>query len=257
MLLALLATCGPQPANADEPLIVFAAASLSEAFRELGADFERREHMPVRFNFAGSQQLAAQIEQGGLADVFASADLRWMRDIETRGLAHGTPQPFAGNTLVVLIPKSNPARINSPLDLARNGLRLVLAAANVPAGAYSREALEKLEREPGYPSDFARRVLANVVSHEDNVRGVVGKVQLGEADAGMCYRSDVSRFVARQVRAITLPATSNVLAIYPIVVLRDAPHADEARRFVAHVMSPAGQRILARHGFLPRAPRTR
>ncbi len=257
MLLVLLATLGSPRAIADEPLIVFAAASLAEAFRELGADFERREHIPVRFNFAGSQQLAAQIEQGGLADVFASADLRWMRDIETRGLAHGTPQPFAGNTLVVLIPKSNPARINTPRDLARPGVRLVLAAANVPAGAYSREALQKLEREPGYPSDFAHRVIANVVSHEDNVRGVVGKVQLGEADAGMCYRSDVSRFVSRQVRAIALPATSNVLASYPIVALRDAPHADEARRFVALVLSPAGQRILSRHGFLPPYPRTR
>ena len=189
--------------------------------------------------------------------MFASADLGWMRDIETRGLAHGAAQAFAGNMLVVLIPKSNPARINTPRDLSRPGVRLVLAAANVPAGAYSRDALQKLEREPGYPPDFARRVIANVVSHEDNVRGVVGKVQLGEADAGMCYRSDVSRSVSRQVRAITLPAASNVVASYPIVVLRDAPHADEARRFVALVLSPAGQRILSRHGFLPPESSTR
>jgi len=111
--------------------------------------------------------------------------------------------------------------------------------------------LRRLAGEPGYPPDFARRVLANVVSHEDNVRGVVGKVQLGEADAGMCYRSDVSRTVARHVRTIAIPGAANVRASYPIAVLRDARHAEAARRFVALVMSADGQLILARHGFLP------
>ena len=252
-LLMLLATGAPppSPADANEPLTVFAAASLSEAFRELGEEFQRREGLAVRFNFAGSQQLVTQLEQGAGADVFASADLRWMRAIETRGLAQGKAQPFAGNVLVVLVPNSNPARIHAPLDLARAGVRLVLAAENVPAGAYSREALRRLAGEPGYPPDFARRVLANVVSHEDNVRGVVGKVQLGEADAGMCYRSDVSRVVAKHVRTIEIPGAANVRASYPIAILRDARHAEAARRFVALVMSADGQLILARHGFLP------
>jgi len=243
--------------TADEhaTLTVFAAASLSEPFGELGRMLESaRPGLKVRFNFAGSQQLASQIEQGAAADLFASADERWMHYLADRGRLEGEPRVFARNGLVVIVPRSNPGRIASLVDLARHGIKVVLGAPAVPVGAYSREALRRLAAEPSYPSGYAARVMANVVSEEENVKSVVGKVQLGEADAGLVYRSDVSRAVARYVRVLEIPEAANVLAEYPIAVLRGAAHADAARAFVALVRSPEGQRILARHGLIPVSP---
>src|SRR5207247_7756162 len=135
-----------------------------------------------RLNLAGSQQLAAQIEQGARADLFASADARWMAYLATRDLLDGAPRVFARNRLVVIVPRTNPARIGRLQDLARRGVKLVLGAPAVPVGQYSREALRNLSRIDGFGADYARRVLANLVSEEENVKSVVGKVQLGEAD---------------------------------------------------------------------------
>ena len=162
------------------------------------AEASRRSHpgLTVRFNFAGSQQLALQIEQGAPADVFASADQRWMSYATEKGLVDGRRQVFARNRLVAIVPRTNPARIGSLQDLARRGIKLVLAAEAVPAGKYSREALQNLAGAPGFPPEYDRRVLANVVSQEENVKAVVAKVQLGEADAGLVYRSDVTPAVA-------------------------------------------------------------
>lgn len=233
-------------------LVVFAAASLTDAFQELGRAFEHRHPgVTVQFNFAGSQQLAAQLDQGAGADVFASADERWMAHAQTGGLVAGAPAVFARNRLVVVVPAANPGRIDRLADLARPGLKLVVAAAAVPAGRYTRQALERIAAVPGASSDYERRVLANVVSEEENVKAVVAKVQLGEADAGIVYRSDVTAAVATRVRVLEIPDAQNVIASYPIAVLAGAGRPALAREFTALVASPAGQDVLRRHGLLP------
>jgi molybdate transport system substrate-binding protein len=255
-LIPWLVAARPAPVPAAESgeatLTVFAAASLSEAFTELGHELERqRPGLTVRFNFAGSQQLAAQIEQGARADVFASADERWMSYLGDRHLLTGEPTEFARNLLVVIVPRANPARIGRPRDLARGGVKLILAADAVPVGRYSRTVLRNLARDPAYGPDYPRRVIANVVSEEENVRSVVGKVQLGEGDAGMVYRSDVTPPVARRVRVIEIPEAANVLASYPMALVRDAPSPSAARAFMDLVLSSAGQQTLARRGLIP------
>jgi molybdate transport system substrate-binding protein len=236
-------------------LQVFAAASLAEAFSEIGHRLEReRPGLTVRLNLAGSQQLAAQIEQGATADVFASADERWMAYARERGLMSGEPEIFARNRLVVIIPRTNPARIRRIQDLARGGIKLVLGADAVPVGRYARVVLRNLARDPAFGSDFATLALRNVVSEEENVKSVVGKVQLGEADAGLVYRSDVTGTVARYLQALEIPADANVVAAYPIAIVRDAREPALARAFVDLVLSREGQAILERRGFVPLMP---
>jgi molybdate transport system substrate-binding protein len=234
---------------------VFAAASLSDAFLELGRRFEARHPgTAVRLNFAGSQQLATQIEHGASADVFASADQRWMEYLGERSLVSGGTTVFARNRLVVIIPRTNPARIGRLQDLARRGVKVILAAEAVPAGKYSRQMLHNLSRTVGFAADFARRVQSNVVSEEENVRSVVGKIQLGEADAGVVYRSDVSPSAARHVRALAIPDSANVLATYPIARVRDAKEPGAAGEFIGLVLSPEGQRVLEQNGLIPVLP---
>jgi molybdate transport system substrate-binding protein len=255
--IALAAVGLPLPAAArvdpaPSVLTVYAAASLTEAFRELGRTFERRQPgLAVRFNFAGSQQLAVQLEQGAPADVLAAADQRWMEYAGEKGLVEGEARVFARNRLVVIVPRANPARIGRLQDLARRGTKLVLAAEAVPAGRYSREAIAKLASAPGFPPAYERDVLANVVSQEENVRSVVAKVQLGEADAGLVYRSDVTPAVSGHVRLLGVPDAYNVIASYPIAVLKTARNPEAARRFLALVTSADGQRVLQQHGLLP------
>ncbi len=205
----------------------------------------------VVFNFAGSQQLALQLEQGAPADIFASADERWMRYAREKALVEGEPHPFVRNRLVVIVPKTNPARIRDLPDLARRGTKVVLAAGAVPVGGYSREALHNLASAPGYPAEYDARVVANVVSQEDNVKAVVSKVQLGEADAGIVYRSDLTPAVIRYVRVIDIPDRYNVIASYPIARVKGANNPEAAQAFIALVLSDEGQAVLRRHGFLP------
>ena len=257
VLLAVLSAgkVSAQETGVAEPeLMVFAAASLTGAFQELGAIFEQAHPgTRVQFNFAGSQQLAVQLEHGAAADVFASADERWMSYAAERNLLAGTPRLFAHNRLVVIVPVTNPARIGSLQDLARRGIKLVVAAEAVPVGAYSREALTKLARAPGFPAAFDRKVLANVVSQEENVKSVVAKVQLGEADAGIVYVSDAIGGVARYLRVFPIPEPQNVRADYPLAVLRAAKAPVAAGGFVSLVLGPDGQKVLQRYGLIPAA----
>jgi molybdate transport system substrate-binding protein len=245
------AAVGARPLVAQQTLTVFAAASLAEAFTAIGKNFEA-EHpdVTVRFNFAGSQTLATQIEQGAKADVFASADQRWMQYATEKGLVAGIPVMFARNRLVVVLPKSNPGYVDRLQDLARPGLKLVLAGAQVPVGAYSREALRRLSARSGFPRDFDQRVLRNLVSEEENVRAVVAKVQLREADAGIAYVTDVTPAARAQLRVLEIPDPENPIAEYPIAATA-VGNTDLGRAFVVHVLSPAGQRELAARGFLP------
>jgi len=245
--LALLAAA--RPAAPPRTLSVFAAASLTKAFGDLADTLKKRTPgLEISFNFAGSQQLALQIEQGASADVFASADPRWMASVRDSGLVEGLPRIFAHNRLVVITPVSAP--LAGLEDLARPGVKLVLAADAVPAGRYARRALTSIPQLEGYAPDFAQRALANVVSNEEDVKAVVAKVQLGEADAGIVYVSDVTPAVARHVKRIEIPDAANVIADYPVAVLRHARNPEAARAFVALLLSPEGQRVLQVNGFI-------
>ena len=244
-------------ADARATLTVFAAASLSEPFGELGRMLESaRPGLKVRFNFAGSQQLASQIEQGAAADLFASADERWAQYLAEHGRLSSEPRVFAHNGLVVIVPRSNPGRIANLADLARHGTKVVLGAPAVPVGGYSREALRRLGAQPGYPSDYASRVLANVVSEEENVKSVVAKVQIAEADAGMVYRSDVNASVGRYLKVFELPAAAQIVADYPIATVQGSTHAEAAQAFLDLLASPEGRAVLERFRMTPAAPAT-
>jgi molybdate transport system substrate-binding protein len=249
---AALLLAGAAPLRGQSGVLtVFAAASLTEAFADIGQRFDQENPgARVRFNYAGSQQLVLQIQQGARADVFASADERWMKTVTDSGFAAGAPAVFAHNRLVVIVPAANPGRIDRLQDLSRRGLKIVLAAGAVPVGRYSRQALEQLSAAPGFTADFSAHVLANVVSQEENVKAVATKVQLGEADAGIVYRSDVTPSVARVTRTLDIPDEYNVIATYPIAVLRQSPNQELARRFVASVLGATGQRALAAHGLI-------
>ena len=256
LLTVIFGGCGASVPGQRTPINVFAAASLTDAFTALGSAFEAQHpDVQVTFNFAGSQQLAQQMAQGAPADIFASADEAQMGQAVTTGrISPDAPRIFAHNSLIVVLPGDNPGDILALADLARPGLRLVLADASVPVGAYSRTFLAQADAWPDLPATFSAQVLANTVSFEVNVRAVLSKVRLGEADAGIVYRSDVvGAAIADEVITLAIPDGLNVAAAYPIAELTDAVHPGPAADFVAFVLSPMGQQILAEYGLSPGA----
>jgi len=240
------------PAEAVE-LNIFAAASLTESFNEIGKLFEANHPgVTVVFNFASSQQLAQQINEGAPADVFASANKKQMDAvIEARGIISGTQQTFAQNRLVVIYPQDNPASLKELKDLAKSDLKLIFAAKEVPVGQYSLDFLDKAVADPAFGTAFKEDVLANVVSYEDNVKAVLAKVALGEADAGIVYLSDISGADANKVGQIDIPEALNVIASYPIAPIMDRKSPEMAQAFIDLVLSQEGQDILAKYGFIP------
>jgi molybdate transport system substrate-binding protein len=258
-LAMLLAACGAPTAapNAPAPeavlqgeLVVFAAASLTDAFTSLGEEFQSEyPGTSISFNFANSQQLAAQINEGAPADVFASANYSQMAQATSSGrISEGTETLFVRNRLVVITPADNPADLTSLNDLARPGLRLVLADQVTPVGQYTLDFLERASASAEFELAYGPAVLANVVSFENTVRAVLAKVQLGEADAGIVYSSDVA-LDRSQVTLIDIPDQLNTLAEYPIAPLNDTTNPALAAAFVEFVLSPQGQAILANYGF--------
>jgi molybdate transport system substrate-binding protein len=251
LLTLLLAACGTTvtPAPIARTLNVFAAASLTDAFTEIGKDFEAANRdVTVTLNFAGSQALRTQIEEGAPADVFASASSKEMDTLLTGNfVADGSSQVFLNNKLVIILPADNPVGFEKPEDLAKPGIKLVLATEEVPVGNYARQALGLMNGSFG--TDFKDKVLANIVSNEDNVKQVVAKVQLGEADAGIVYTSDA--IAAPELKTVEIPAELNVIAKYPIAPLAESVNADLAKAFVDYVLSPEGQSVLQKWGFAP------
>jgi molybdate transport system substrate-binding protein len=232
VLACVIATALAVPATAGTARItVYAAASLTQALPQI-------DQRP-RYSFAGSDQLALQIEQGGPADVFASASARYTQELYRDGLVE-RPRTFALNRLVLIVPRSNPAEIRSVFDLRGRGVRLVLAAPSVPVGRYARQVLARL----GLSS-----ALRNVVSEEQDVKGVVAKVAVGEADAGLVYVTDV-KTIAGKVRAIAIPRRGQPAVRYEVAVVTASRHRPEARAFVARVLGEVGRGHLAAAGFL-------
>jgi molybdate transport system substrate-binding protein len=245
----------PAPAATPEPvafpdqggkLTVFAAASLTDAFTKMADDLKATHpNLEITFNFAGSQALVTQIAEGGAqADVLALASPAQMKNAAEAGIAVDGPATFVTNRLTIVVPADNPAGIASVADLAKDGVRLVLANPDVPAGNYARQSLCNAAAAGG-PSveDYA----ANIVSEEDNVRSVLTKVELGEADAGIVYLTDALTS-GEKVQSIEIPADQNVVASYPIATIGDNPIA---AAFVGYVFSPDGQATLASFGFDP------
>ena len=245
----------PAPAATPEPvafpdqggnLTVFAAASLTDAFTKMADDLTATHpNLEITFNFAGSQALVTQIAEGGAqADVLALASPAQMKNAAEAGIAVDGPATFVTNRLTIVVPADNPAGIASVADLAKDGVRLVLANPDVPAGNYARQSLCNAAAAGG-PSveDYA----ANIVSEEDNVRSVLTKVELGEADAGIVYVTDALTS-GEKVQSIEIPADQNVVASYPIATIGDNPIA---AAFVGYVFSPDGQATMASFGFDP------
>jgi len=239
---------------AQTALTVFAAASLNAAFPQIGKSFEAAHPgVTVRFDFDGSQILEAQLAQGAQADVFASADQRWMDTANTQGLV-GAAVPFATNRLVLVA--SDRSNVRAPADMAKPGTKVVLCADVVPCGRYARKLLTAMDADPAYGTGYDSAVLHNVVSEEQNVEDVFSKVSLGEADCGIVYSSDaVGRSMAASpspgVHVIDLPASAQPQVLYPIAPVKKGTAPALAADFVTFVRSAAGQQILQRYGFGP------
>jgi molybdate transport system substrate-binding protein len=235
ILLAALLPGAPAARPVDSrDLSVFAAASLTEVLAAV-------DRLP-RYSFGGSDQLAFQIEQGAPADVFAAASPKHPELLYRQGLVQ-KPIPFATNTLVMIVPKANPARIRSVFDLRRPGVKVVIGDPGVPVGSYTRTVLNNL--------GIAGAVLKNVASQETDVRGVVGKVVLGEADAGFVYATDV-RPVLGRVGVIRIRESAQPRVVYEVAVVKRSRHLQAANAFVTRLIRPQAQRILVRYGFGPR-----
>lgn len=232
-------------ATEAQELTVFAAASLREVFQNLALTFEKQHpNLKVRFNFAGSQDLRVQIEQGAKVDVFASADWKHMKSLATQGMV-AEPKVFARNLPVIVVPKNNPAKVATFADLAKV-THLVVGAPEVPIGAYTEAIFAAAEKLNG--KTLGEKVRANVRSRELNVRQVLTKVAMGEGDAGIVYKTDALT-MPDKVQIIEIPSAINVVAEYPIAVLKAAPHADLARDFVTLVLSKEGEKVLSTAGF--------
>jgi molybdate transport system substrate-binding protein len=218
---------------------VFAAASLTEAFRTIANDFEAAHPgTKVEFNFAGSSTLARQIVEGAPADVFASADDENMKKVVDAGEVAGAPKSFVHNRLAIIVQRGNPKHVKSLADLAHPGMTISLAAPGVPVGRYAAEAFAKAKT----PVPDASR--------EADVKAVVTRVSMGEADAGVVYVTDVTAG-GDKVEAVSIEEAQNIVASYPIAQLKGAPNAAGAQDFIAYVLSPPGQRVLTSSGFLP------
>ena len=267
LLIILLASaaCTPQavplthaPSGA-RTLTVLAAASLTDSFTELGQMFETgNPGVKVTFNFANSQQLALQLDQGAPADVFASASTKYMDvAVTSKRVNKEDAKTFVRNRLVVIFPKDNPAGLKELRDLAKPGLKLDLAARAAPVGQYALDFLEKAAKDPGFDPQFKDNVLKNVVSYEDNVKAVVTKVSLGESDAGIVYVTDITADAALKISKLDIPDALNTVATYPIAPISDSKNPALATAFVALVLSPDGQAVMAKYGFIPAAEGSR
>jgi molybdate transport system substrate-binding protein len=220
-------------------VVVFAAASLKDAFDQIGKQFEQANPgVSVKFNYAGSSSLATQIKQAAPADVFASADTTNMDTVTNDNLASGDAKIFASNNLEIMVAAGNPKHIKSVADLANSDVKVAVCASDVPCGKYTQEVFKKAG------------VTVNPVSEETSVSSVVTKVTLGEADAGVVYTTDV-KAAGDKAAGVAIPADQNVTAQYPIVTLKDAPNKDGASAFMNYVLSSAGQKVLESFGFLP------
>ncbi len=237
-------------------LTVFAAASLTDAFAEIEGTLEgQNEVLDIIVETGSSQTLVTQLQEGAEADVLATANTSTMTEAVERGLIGGEPVTFTGNRLVIVTPADNPAAVEDISDLTGSDLRLVVAEESVPAGRYAREAICAWGSSGTAPAGAVAVISENIVSDEPDVRNVLAKVQIGEADAGIVYASDAaaSALAGTPLNVIELPASVPVTVTYPIATIVTGNGA-LARAFIAYVLSAEGQAVLTRYGFSPVAP---
>ncbi len=237
-----LAGCGGTTSPGTEPgepvtLTVYAASSLKESFTELGRRFEADNGgVEVAFNFAGSSDLVAQIQQGAPADVFAAADEKNMDKLIADKLVDGTAEPFASNTLQIAVPPDDPARVSGLKDLGSPSVDVVVCAPEVPCGAAATRVAE------------IARVTFHTVSEEQNVTDVLSKVTSGQAEAGLVYVTDI-KAAGDDVKGIHFPESDGAVNVYPIAAVKGSKHAADARAFAELVLGPVGQEVLRDAGF--------
>ena len=247
-IVAPAATGAPATAT-PVSLTVYGASSLKAALARVKATYEAADPIiTLTISTDSSTALETKIEQGAAADVLLSADTANPQKLIDKGLAAGSVTKFAGNLLTVIVPKSNPAGIQTPAALARSGIK-VTAGDTVPITQYANQLVANLAKQPGYPADFAARYAANVVSRQDNVAAVVSQIALGEGDAGIVYVTDAK--TATQATTIPVPAAANVPATYAGVVIRASANLSAAQEFLTWLAGPDGQAVLAAFGFLP------
>ena len=228
---------------------VFAASSLREVFLEARSEFQpSNPSIVVDFNFGGSSMLRTQLELGGGADVFASADGRQMSLAEKAGVVSQNSITFAKNRLAVATSVDN-TRVMAMQDLARDEVRLVLAQPEVPIGAYAREVLDNMSEIPKFGEDYIDKVLSNVISLEINVSQIIGKIAIGEADAGVVYSTNLVSGVGEKLKSIPMPHEINVEASYFIAVTSETESPEAAEAFIDYLLSPKGQALLTKYGF--------
>jgi molybdate transport system substrate-binding protein len=240
---ALFAACGssgsPSNTSLSGTASVFAAASLTDSFKALGAAYQTAHPgTTVQLNFAGTPTLVTQIEQGAAADVFASADTTNMDKLKADGFTSGNSQVFAHNKLEIVVAAGNPKHINGLADLAKSGVIYITEAPTVPAGKYALQILA------------AAGVKVTPKSLETDVKSVVSKIELGEADAGIVYVTDV-KAAGSKVTGVPIPDSVNVIATYPIVAVKGSKNSNLGNAFIAYVLSADGQATLQSFGFLP------
>lgn len=251
----LLAACdgavaSTAPSTAGGEITVYAAASLSGALTKAKSAYEAANPgTTLTISTDSSSALETKIEQGAPADVFLSADTKNPQALIDKGFATGKPTIFAANKLTIVVPSDNPAKIATPADIVKSGVKIVAAGDAVPITKYATQLVANLAKQPGYPSDFVAAYGANVVSREDNVKALIAKIELDEGDAGIVYVTDAA--ASTRVTTIDVPAAANVPATYGGVVVKASTHADAATAFLAWFAGPAGQAILATFGFLP------
>jgi molybdate transport system substrate-binding protein len=230
-------TSGSSAPAISGDVTVFAAASLTESFTQIGKDFEKAHPgVKVTFNFAGSSALATQINQGAPADVFASAAPKNMKDVTDTGAITDSPTTFVTNTLEIAVPAGNPAKITGLADFAKPDLKIALCAEQVPCGAAAKTVFQ------------AAGITAAPDTLEQDVKAVLTKVQLGEVDAALVYRTDV-KAAGDKVEGIEFPESDKAVNEYPIAACAKAPNADGAKAFVDYVLSDKGKDVLTKAGF--------
>jgi molybdate transport system substrate-binding protein len=236
----IAAACGSDNSGGSAATItVFAAASLTDAFNDIGAAFaQANPHAKTTFSYDASSALVQQINQGAPADLFASADQANMDKLTTAGNNGAPPQVFATNLLGIIVAPGNPKAISGVQDLGRPGLKVVLCAPEVPCGAYAKQILD------------SAAVTANPASLEQSVKGVVTKVTAGEADAGIVYVTDIAA-AGSKAAGVDIPKTINVVAVYPIAPTKTSPNTAVDQAFVTFLLGSPGQAILKKYGFLP------
>jgi molybdate transport system substrate-binding protein len=236
----------------DEELIVFCGAGFTGAMSEIGEIYGNSSNAQVRFNFDGLPALRVQIEEGAYADILISPDQSYMDPLVEEGfIDEESVQVFASNKVAVVLPVDSSANITTIRDLATPGTKIVMGIEELPIGDYALQVLDLMAKDPEYGPAFKEAVLANVVSLETRVTGIVSKVAMGEADAGFAFMSDVSPQMKGKVRKIPIPVGYNIRGNCSAAVLSQSDNSEAAEAFIDLLLSNDAQSILDEYGFIP------